>query len=215
MLYLAGVEKPSLPTIYSRFGKTSPAYCSAIGKAILAHLPEAEFRDYLSDTATRSGTPRPRSPTRRRSARSWPRSGGKASRSTARSIPPELPASARRSSLHGTAGRRRRRDRPVARAVLPHTETRPAHRRSDLPRPEPRRLTPDDALAHFLTLFRRPAAVDEKRRAGDQRGGGRGEEDDGARHLHRLSRHGRARCSPGCRARSSGSTARRESRRSR
>jgi DNA-binding IclR family transcriptional regulator len=47
MLYLAGVEKPSLPTIYSRFGKTSPAYCSAIGKSILAHLPEAELRDYL------------------------------------------------------------------------------------------------------------------------------------------------------------------------
>ena len=47
MLYLAGVEKPSLPTIYSRFGKTVPAYCSAIGKSILAHLPEAELRSYL------------------------------------------------------------------------------------------------------------------------------------------------------------------------
>ena len=49
MLYLAGVEKPSLPTIYSRFGKTAPAYCSAIGKAILAHLSEMELRAYLSD----------------------------------------------------------------------------------------------------------------------------------------------------------------------
>lgn len=47
MLYLAGVEKPSLPTIYSRFGKTAPAYCSALGKSILAHLPEAELSDYL------------------------------------------------------------------------------------------------------------------------------------------------------------------------
>ncbi len=47
MLYLAGVEKPSLPTIYSRFGKTMPAYCSALGKAILAHLPEAKLLDYL------------------------------------------------------------------------------------------------------------------------------------------------------------------------
>jgi DNA-binding IclR family transcriptional regulator len=47
MLYLAGVEKPSLPTIYSRFGKTAPAYCSAIGKAILAHLPEMELRGYF------------------------------------------------------------------------------------------------------------------------------------------------------------------------
>jgi DNA-binding IclR family transcriptional regulator len=47
MLFLAGVEKPSLPTIYSRFGKTSPAYCSAIGKAILAYLPEPELSEYL------------------------------------------------------------------------------------------------------------------------------------------------------------------------
>lgn len=47
MLYLAGVEKPSLPTIYSRFGKSVPAYCSALGKAILAHLPERELQDYL------------------------------------------------------------------------------------------------------------------------------------------------------------------------
>jgi IclR family KDG regulon transcriptional repressor len=49
MLYLAGVEKPSLPTIYTRFGKTAPAYCSAIGKAILAHLPEAELRGYVQN----------------------------------------------------------------------------------------------------------------------------------------------------------------------
>jgi DNA-binding IclR family transcriptional regulator len=47
MLYIAGVEKPSLPTIYSRFGKTSPAYCSALGKSILAHLPEEELREYM------------------------------------------------------------------------------------------------------------------------------------------------------------------------
>jgi DNA-binding IclR family transcriptional regulator len=47
MLYIAGVEKPSLPTIYSRFGKTAPAYCSAIGKANLAHISETELRAYL------------------------------------------------------------------------------------------------------------------------------------------------------------------------
>jgi DNA-binding IclR family transcriptional regulator len=47
MLYHAGVEKPSLPTIYSRFGRTSPAYCSAIGKSILAYLPEPQLRAYL------------------------------------------------------------------------------------------------------------------------------------------------------------------------
>jgi DNA-binding IclR family transcriptional regulator len=47
MLYLAGVEKPSLPMIYSRFGKTVPAYCSALGKAMLAYLPEPELQCYL------------------------------------------------------------------------------------------------------------------------------------------------------------------------
>ena len=38
VLYLAGVEKPTLPTIYSRFGKTAPAHCCSLGKAILAHF---------------------------------------------------------------------------------------------------------------------------------------------------------------------------------
>lgn len=47
MLYLAGVEKPSLPKISSRFGKTLPAYASALGKAILAYLPEKELQDYF------------------------------------------------------------------------------------------------------------------------------------------------------------------------
>jgi DNA-binding IclR family transcriptional regulator len=42
VLYLAGVEKPSLPTIYSRFGKTAPAHCSSLGKAILAFMRDAE-----------------------------------------------------------------------------------------------------------------------------------------------------------------------------
>lgn len=44
ILILAGVEKPSLPTIYSRFGRIVPAHCSALGKAVLAHLPEDEVR---------------------------------------------------------------------------------------------------------------------------------------------------------------------------
>jgi IclR family KDG regulon transcriptional repressor len=48
VLYLAGVEKPSLPTIYSRFGKTAPAHCCSLGKAILAHLPEAEVQALLA-----------------------------------------------------------------------------------------------------------------------------------------------------------------------
>lgn len=39
VLYLAGVEKPTMPLIYSRFGKTTPIHCCSIGKVILANLP--------------------------------------------------------------------------------------------------------------------------------------------------------------------------------
>jgi DNA-binding IclR family transcriptional regulator len=48
VLYLAGVEKPSLPTIYTRFGKTAPAHCSSLGKAILAYLPHAQVEHILA-----------------------------------------------------------------------------------------------------------------------------------------------------------------------
>ena len=47
VLYLAGVEKPTLPTIYSRFGKTAPAHCCSLGKAILAHLPERQVHELI------------------------------------------------------------------------------------------------------------------------------------------------------------------------
>lgn len=57
VLYLAGVEKPSLPTIYTRFGQTTPAYCSAIGKAILAHLPEEELSAYFASESLAGLTP--------------------------------------------------------------------------------------------------------------------------------------------------------------
>lgn len=39
VLYLAGVEKPTLPNMYTRFGKLAPQHCSSLGKAMLAHLP--------------------------------------------------------------------------------------------------------------------------------------------------------------------------------
>lgn len=57
VLYLAGVEKPSLPTIYSRFGKTAPAHCCSLGKAILAHLPEADVRALVAATGLVAQTP--------------------------------------------------------------------------------------------------------------------------------------------------------------
>lgn len=47
LLYLAGVEKPSLPNMYSRFGKLAPIHCSSLGKAIIAQYPEDEIRAML------------------------------------------------------------------------------------------------------------------------------------------------------------------------
>jgi DNA-binding IclR family transcriptional regulator len=57
LLYLAGVEKPSLPMIYSRFGKTAPAYCASLGKAILAQFPEERLAAYLADQPLLRRTP--------------------------------------------------------------------------------------------------------------------------------------------------------------
>jgi len=42
VLFLAGIEKPSLPLMYSHFGKKAPVHCCSIGKIILAYLPENE-----------------------------------------------------------------------------------------------------------------------------------------------------------------------------
>ncbi len=47
IIYLAGVEKPQLPSIYTRFGKRAPAHCCSLGKVILAYLPEEELNLYL------------------------------------------------------------------------------------------------------------------------------------------------------------------------
>jgi DNA-binding IclR family transcriptional regulator len=57
VLYLAGVEKPALPTIYSRFGKTVSAHCCSLGKAILAHLPENDVRALLVRQPLTAHTP--------------------------------------------------------------------------------------------------------------------------------------------------------------
>ena len=57
VLYIAGVEKPALPTIYSRFGKNAPAHCCSLGKVILAFLPESEVRALLSRSPLRPYTP--------------------------------------------------------------------------------------------------------------------------------------------------------------
>jgi len=53
LLYLAGVEKPSLPNMYSRFGKLAPVHSSSLGKAIIAQYPEMELRAILTEPLTR------------------------------------------------------------------------------------------------------------------------------------------------------------------
>jgi DNA-binding IclR family transcriptional regulator len=58
VLYIAGVEKPALPTIYSRFGKSAPAHCCSLGKAILAFLPEVEVRELLNRNPLTAHTPK-------------------------------------------------------------------------------------------------------------------------------------------------------------
>ena len=47
VLYLAGIEKPVLPSIYSRFGRTVPANCSSLGKAILAQYSQSQLEGFL------------------------------------------------------------------------------------------------------------------------------------------------------------------------
>jgi len=48
VLFLAGIEKPSLPLMYSHFGKKAPAHCCSIGKVILAYLPEHEVERVIN-----------------------------------------------------------------------------------------------------------------------------------------------------------------------
>lgn len=48
ILYLAGVEKPSLPNVYSRFGKVASLNCSSLGKAIMAWMPDEDVEDLLN-----------------------------------------------------------------------------------------------------------------------------------------------------------------------
>jgi len=57
VMYVAGVEKPALPTIYSRFGKSAPAHCSSLGKAILAFEPETEVRALIARKPLTAFTP--------------------------------------------------------------------------------------------------------------------------------------------------------------
>lgn len=57
IMILAGAEKPSLPVIHSRFGRTVPMHCCALGKAILAQLPRHEMLAILAEQPLVARTP--------------------------------------------------------------------------------------------------------------------------------------------------------------
>jgi DNA-binding IclR family transcriptional regulator len=57
VLILAGADKPTLPLMQSRFGRTVPVHCCALGKAILAHLPAPEAQAMLAEQSLAARTP--------------------------------------------------------------------------------------------------------------------------------------------------------------
>jgi DNA-binding IclR family transcriptional regulator len=100
MLYLAGAEKPSLPMIYTRFGQTSPAHCSAVGKAMLAYLPERELQGFPGKGLLMARTENTLTDPEAR-AQSFPPSARAGSWWIARSWRPGRSVSRRRSSWAG------------------------------------------------------------------------------------------------------------------
>ena len=48
VLYIGGIEKPSLPLAFSRFGNRAPAHCCSLGKIILAYLDEPQVNAILT-----------------------------------------------------------------------------------------------------------------------------------------------------------------------
>ncbi len=57
ILHIAGAEKPSLPVLYARFGKIVPLHCSAMGKALIAHLPEDQVKAMIVAEGLKALTP--------------------------------------------------------------------------------------------------------------------------------------------------------------
>lgn len=57
ILHIVGAEKPSLPIRYARFGKIVPLHCSAMGKALLAYLPEDHVQALIDSQGMKAHTP--------------------------------------------------------------------------------------------------------------------------------------------------------------
>jgi DNA-binding IclR family transcriptional regulator len=57
VLMIAGVEKPSLPVLYARFGRSLPLHCSAMGKAILAAQSDQDIKRLVEQDDLKPLTP--------------------------------------------------------------------------------------------------------------------------------------------------------------
>ena len=57
ILHIVGAEKPSLPIRYARFGKIVPLHASAMGKALLAYLPEERIKELIDSQGMKAHTP--------------------------------------------------------------------------------------------------------------------------------------------------------------
>jgi DNA-binding IclR family transcriptional regulator len=56
IVYIGGVEKPSLPDVYTRFGKTAPIHCCSLGKILLAFMPDEDIEYLLSSSPLKKYT---------------------------------------------------------------------------------------------------------------------------------------------------------------
>jgi IclR family acetate operon transcriptional repressor len=56
-VYVAKIDSPNAIRMYSRVGRPVPYYCTGLGKAILAHLPEPQAAEIITRTVFQQHTP--------------------------------------------------------------------------------------------------------------------------------------------------------------
>lgn len=57
VVYVDKIESPQILRLYSRIGRRAPAHCTAVGKALLAHLPAAERHRVVEEHPLTAYTP--------------------------------------------------------------------------------------------------------------------------------------------------------------
>ena len=117
VLYIARVDSPQRIRLSSEIGKTLPAHCTAIGKAILSQLSDAEAIDSLvlpleRPTEHARGAARPACRDAGDGVRARPPGGARGSRMPRRAHPQEQRALFRRERLGARIPPRRSKERP-------------------------------------------------------------------------------------------------------